>query len=531
MGSLRRSYLASAFRPVKLTAGSRALVRVVNDLHWLADRTGAAYARDPQGWVPCVDVLRAAAYVVGRVPDQSGTAGERLASCLDAVRHDTAEHPRAALRRIREEPDQACAVQAWQGLVGRRTVAAAAALTGQAVLLSAQADSRDLLAKILGRGLPETDTPGRMLPGATAAAVGITAGFLRTRSAIAVTSVRTAAGLALAVAITFVVPVSHSFWVALGAMSVLRTSALTTGSTVARALAGTVLGFGAGAVLVSLIGDHPALLWVALPLAAFLAAFAPEAVSFTAGQAAFTVLVMVLFNVLSPSGWQIGVVRVEDVLLGCAVAAVTSVLLWPRGLASTAREANARALSTATRYLAAVVHRVTGATVTPEPVNLGRAALQASRTADDALRQYLIEQGGPIDDHSLVIRRATDAARVRQTAEIIDDLPALPVQPGTAELRAALDEQLETLTSSLEHPGARTDSADPARLDDAVVATVHSAAAAGSASLEGLVPLITVAAYLRELLALSEAGDPAGGLASVTRRRPGGPRPPAESGR
>ena len=38
MNALRENFLGADFRPVGLTAGSRALVRVVDDLGWLADR-------------------------------------------------------------------------------------------------------------------------------------------------------------------------------------------------------------------------------------------------------------------------------------------------------------------------------------------------------------------------------------------------------------------------------------------------------------------------------------------------------------
>ena len=52
-------------------------------------------------------------------------------------------------------------------------------------------------------------------------------------------SLRTGLGLAVAVAITHLFPVQHGFWVVLAAMSVLRSSALTTGTKVVRAVVGT----------------------------------------------------------------------------------------------------------------------------------------------------------------------------------------------------------------------------------------------------------------------------------------------------
>jgi len=46
------------------------------------------------------------------------------------------------------------------------------------------------------------------------------------------------------------------------------------------------------------------------------------------------VVVAVLFNLLVPEGWRIGVLRIEDVAIGCAVSVVAGTLFWPRGAAA-----------------------------------------------------------------------------------------------------------------------------------------------------------------------------------------------------
>ena len=46
----------------------------------------------------------------------------------------------------------------------------------------------------------------------------------------------------------------------------------------------------------------------------------PGSATFAVGQAAFTVTVAVLFNLLAPVGWKVGVLRIEDVALGCGVS-------------------------------------------------------------------------------------------------------------------------------------------------------------------------------------------------------------------
>ena len=76
-------------------------------------------------------------------------------------------------------------------------------------------------------------------------------------------------------------------------------------------------------------GAPPWVFWIVLPLLVFLNEY--TAVNFVVGQIAFSVLVVVLFNILVPMDWQIGLVRVENVGLGLAVSVVVGLLLWPRG--------------------------------------------------------------------------------------------------------------------------------------------------------------------------------------------------------
>ena len=147
-------------------------------------------------------------------------------------------------------------------------------------------------------------------------------------------SLRGAAGLALAVLVADLSSVSHGFWVIFGTLSVLRSNALSTGQNVVRALLGTTAGFLVGAGLVLAIGTNTAVLWALLPFVILLAGLAPAAISFAAGQASFTLTLLILFNILAPAGWRIGIVRIEDVALGGAVSLVVGLLFWPRGAAA-----------------------------------------------------------------------------------------------------------------------------------------------------------------------------------------------------
>jgi uncharacterized membrane protein YccC len=254
-------------------------------------------------------------------------------------------------------------------------------------------------------------------------------------------SLRGAAALAVAVAVARMTGVSHAFWVALGTMSVLRSSALGTGATALRAVAGTVLGFAVGTAIMLGVGGHTGALWFLLPLAVLVAGAAPAVFSFTAGQAGFTVMVIILFNILVPAGWKVGLVRVEDVVLGCAVSVVVGLLFWPRGATAAFGRALCDAYRAGSRALVAAVDRL----VSPGlDVPLGQAdseSIASYHRLEEAYRQFLAERGAKVIPLSSATHLLTGAARLRLAAHSLATLPVRPLdmgeQPATAGISPA----------------------------------------------------------------------------------------------
>jgi uncharacterized membrane protein YccC len=244
-------------------------------------------------------------------------------------------------------------------------------------------------------------------------------------------SLRGAAGLALAVTIAKVTDISHGFWVVLGALSVLRSSALGTGATIVRALAGTVAGFVVGTAIMVGLGSHIIALWFVLPAAVLVAGAAPAVISFAAGQAGFTVFVVIVFNILVPTGWSVGLVRIEDVAIGCGVSLAVGLLLWPRGAAAAFGRALSDAYATASEYLVAAVDRVV-APLADQPTRLqcDRAAAAYHRM-DDAYRQFLAERGAKAFSLPAATGLVTGAVRLRMAAH---SLATLPLRPAGASL-------------------------------------------------------------------------------------------------
>src|SRR4029453_11162475 len=124
----------------------------------------------------------------------------------------------------------------------------------------------------------------------------------------------------------------------LATLSILRSNVATTGSTVLSALIGTFAGFLLATAAITLLGAHPLWLWMSLPIAVFLSGYAPTAISFGAGQAMFALLVVELFNLMMPEGWEVGAVRLEAVAVGAVVALVASLIMWPKGASVALRD-------------------------------------------------------------------------------------------------------------------------------------------------------------------------------------------------
>ncbi|HVB93349.1 MAG TPA: FUSC family protein, partial [Acidimicrobiales bacterium] len=249
-------------------------------------------------------------------------------------------------------------------------------------------------------------------------------------------AVRGGAGLAGAVAVVEYTNVEHGFWVVLGTLSVLRSNALGTGATALRAVGGTAVGFVVGsAIMVGVAGD-PVLLWVLLPLSVLVSGVAPSMISFAAGQAGFTVVVVILFNIIAPTGWTVGLTRIEDVAIGCAVSIVVGILFWPRGATAALGRALSDAFVTSSSYLADAVDRLTS----PDRLVDTRPGQRASHNAylrlDDAFREFLAERGAKIVPVETVTDLFTGSNRIRMAAYTLSILPALAADTGQPELES-----------------------------------------------------------------------------------------------
>jgi len=234
----------------------------------------------------------------------------------------------------------------------------------------------------------------------------------------------------------------------LGTISVLRSNALGTGSTILSALAGTAVGLVAGALLVIGIGTHEAVLWGVLPFAILIAAYAPRAISFAAGQAGFTVVLFVLFNIIQPVGWRVGLIRFEDVAIGFAISLGVGLLFWPRGAGAAVRSDLAAAYARAADYVVATARQLIEGATAADAARDARAADLAAHHLDDAFRQYLAERSATEVNVESVGALVGGAARVRRAALSLEALGRMT--NGDARLERCgtnLDAELHALQS------------------------------------------------------------------------------------
>jgi uncharacterized membrane protein YccC len=279
---------------------------------------------------------------------------------------------------------------------------------------------------------------------------------------------------------------------------VLGSSAVTTGTKVVQAMTGTAIGVILGAALIQLVGVQPAVLWSLIPVAIFSAAYIPRVASFTAGQAALTVMVLIVYNIIVPTGWRAGLLRIEDVAAGAVVAIIAALLLWPRGATASVWGAIGEAVGIASQYLQAAVRRVTrGACEDTDDklTTLGYSALAASRILDDTVRHYLSESGGSDALRSPVVHAANRAVRLRTMAEVIADIAMPPALGPYPRAREVLEMHAEAVAERL---AGVSDKSWPPISDEFVVA-LRAESSGDEAAVEAALALVTVAANLGEL--------------------------------
>jgi len=450
VGLLRRQLAGTPYPATGAAASGLALTKLVGRVDWVAGNATLVGARPSALEIPSVHVMiEAAAQTLRRCAALicDGTAhpvhdpvrvrdvqesSRRLAQLLDSEVDSEVSglidlHGAADEGVVTEEAQNA---EQWGSIASSLDPGFQARALGFAtgMVAAATLEAAGVAAGDLEFGVT-TEAPARAIWRRLASHLSFRSVWFRN-------AVRGSAGLALAVTVVEVTNVEHGFWVVLGTLSVLRSNALGTGATALRAVGGTAVGFVVGSAIMIGVGGHAGALWAVLPVAVLVSGVAPSMISFAAGQAGFTVVVVILFNLIEPTGWRVGLTRIEDVAIGCGVSIVVGLLFWPRGAMAALGRALADTFVANSGYLADAVDRLTSTSRRVDTTPGQRASQSAYLRLDDAFRQFLTERGAkliPVED---VANLFTGSNRIRLAAYTLDALPPLPIEPGQRELES-----------------------------------------------------------------------------------------------
>jgi hypothetical protein len=431
--ALRTTFFAAPFRPAGLSVSSRLLIKVIewtleldtllagygswSDEHDTADTTALSRA--------CASVLAAAAAVLISAGDTTA-----LETSLAGLRESRSKLEESSLRSLHRRPTGVDATTSdahdaellavLDESFRADDIADTVEKLGDDMVELVNARRRTWWQQSLGLEAKGSDS--RL----DAARRRLASHFSR-RSVWLHNSARGAIGLGISVWVAYGFGVQHAFWVVFGTLAVLRSNALSTGQTAVKALTGTIEGIIIGSIIIALLGSHETVFWILLPFAICFTGFAPSAISFAAGQAGFTMTILILFNIVEPIGWKIGVIRIEDVALGCAVSLVVGLLFWPRGASATLRYSIVDAITESVNYLRATVVFALASCdkesrQSQDPLEARRAAQAAARRLDDAFREYLSERGSKSASLADVSSLIAGVTEVRTTSDSIHSL-------------------------------------------------------------------------------------------------------------
>jgi len=437
--ALRQRLAGTPRRPTGPTGPAVALGALIDEVGWLCEslhtlaRASAAELCAVENTVTLDNVARVLRDSAARLAGKQPPAGPGQPSADDLpeqLEHVQDTAAQILAERISAAPGLADEA-ALQAVLGRSFKIHAVAYTTRQIASYAEVATeppvwRPARVRAAGQGLANSLS---WLRTGVSAATDFGVARSGVRSVWFRNSVRGAVGLAVAVFIAQETGLQHSFWVVLGTLSVLRSNALGTGRSVLSALIGTAVGILIGAAILIPVHGDTTVLWILLPVAVLIAAYAPRAISFAAGQAGFTVVVLILFNIIQPAGWKVGIVRIEDVAVGFAISLGVGLVFWPRGAAALVRVNLAEAYSRTADYVAAMVDQVIGLDGGTDPRQAAQAAEAAVIRADDSLSQFLAERSASSVDPDQAARMVAGAARLLRSGHSLAGLQDLASRP------------------------------------------------------------------------------------------------------
>lgn len=323
----------------------------------------------------------------------AATTAAALASSADLLRSQTSDlGPFESVQRARKQHRAAVTSELNQLLDAGQAEPAqrlgAASFQPRVVSLNALALTRDVAAAHMRGPLPQPKFRGEELPVVVQASKPLTQirAELSWRAPWMRNALRLGLGLALALLVVNELGLQRGYWVVLGTLSVLRLDLGSTRRAAGEVIVGQLAGFALAVALVVVSGDRPVLAWAFLPLLAGIQGYLAGNGPVWLQQASFTALVVQLVSISAPTA-RVPLVRLEDVLIGIAVAVTVSLLIYPRGLVPQVEDAMRLAVRASARYFQETVAALTGRDEHPPPAPPTVELARAAETIDLALVQ------------------------------------------------------------------------------------------------------------------------------------------------
>ncbi|GIG03139.1 FUSC family protein [Catellatospora citrea] len=412
-------FVSAPYRPSGLVVAAQAMAQAVHRLEWCLglvtdgiQQCGDLRDAPPTQQAPLeasAKVLRQTAAVL------RGGQGDPDLGSLEQTRADSIARltgPAAS------EVDEAELVVAFYA---QTTADCVHALAEDVLIATRRADpltaGRDLR-RLHGLARRDRPPPSRLVTPAGIAAIVLRNANLR--SIWLVNALRSAAAFSVAVMIVHLSGMQGGFWVLLGVLSVLRTSAMSTGTTAVKAVLGTAAGVALGVALLPVLGDSLNAHWLVLVVAIFIVAYGPGVLPDVIGQAGFTVAILVQYDIVTSADLTLGLSWLQGMAIGCLVSLFAGLLVWPRGAGELVRDEIAELFRDGGLRLTEAVSWALG----PGPAPRTRAAPvdSAGQRLEDAMRGYLAEPGSKRMDRRDLWRLVIAGARLRSIADSLDAL-------------------------------------------------------------------------------------------------------------
>lgn len=274
-------------------------------------------------------------------------------------------------------------------------------------------------------------------------------------------ALRTAVAIAVTVLIVKLSGLGFGLWVSLGAMAALKADSSGTRRSAGQIVVGTIGGFVAGALLLTVIGTWVTGYWIVIPIAVFLAAYTPGKTALIVSQSAFTTFILMMVAVSQPGQFDAAEMRVVNESIGVTISLLVSLAMWPHGAAAMVRRTIRAAADSTSAFAASSFGQLTGLPVL-SPTTGGHARDELSVAAETL--DLAISQRGPglpdVADWMLVLNTA---AQFEWGGRIITGMATdHPLPPGCEQTRRQLvatsrqshDQVVAAVTSLVEHPEA-----------------------------------------------------------------------------